>query len=171
MKPRTSITTFVVMLMLCSVGNALGPYSIDRLKRESDIAVICTVQSSSIVPNDSGYGPETTEMFRTRIRPIVYTHGTATETELVVRHFGVKHNHGKGTGGKARRYIRFVGPSETESETSFLPGPDQFYMMYLKRDGDEFVPTSGQRDARDSIIPLQLTRNQARIQRQTKNDG
>jgi len=110
-------------------------------------------------------------MFLTKINPVVFMQGTVTETELVVRHFGVKRNHGKGVGGKARRFIRFVGHSETETETSFLSGPDHFYMMYLKRDGTDYVPTSGQRDARDSIIPLKLTRNQAWLPEQTKAGG
>ena len=150
---------------------ALGPYSIDRLHRESDIVVICTVHSSSIVTNDSGYGPEIYEVFSTRIRPIVFTKGKATESDLLVRHSGVKHDHGIGTGGKPARFFRFVGQAEIESETSFLTGADHVYMIFLKRDGSEYVPTSGQRDARDSIVPLRLTRNQAWIQKGSGSDG
>ncbi len=165
---RPMMLTLLLATQVCTSVYALGPYTIERLQEESDVIVICTVHFSSIVKNDSGYSPETCDMFLTRIQPMVYMRGTATESDLIVRHFGVKHDHGLGTGGKAARFFRFNGVAETEQETSYLTGPGHYYMMFLKRDGAEFVPTSGQHDARDSIIPIKLTRNQAWIQAKKK---
>jgi hypothetical protein len=149
----------LVSVLLQNIVHAIGPWTFERLTRESDLVIICTIESTRVVNNDSDYGVGVYEMYITRVQPIAVLHGKIDRVPIEVKHYGVQQ--GKAIAGHPPQFIRFTGHVVLSSERSYLTGREHLYLLFLKESDNHFVPTSDQSNARASIVALRdLTRDQ-----------